>query len=77
MRYIKLFTALIAGIIFAGCAEPVIFSEVFQQNKEQKIYTAYNLWYTDVLASYSAVEQHPGLKHMDTKLVAPSTGSAY
>ena len=47
MRYIKLFTALIAGIIFTGCAEPVIFAEVFQQNKNEKIYTAYNLWYTD------------------------------
>ena len=49
MRHFKLFAALLTGLILAGCAEPVLFSEVFQQSKDQKIYTNYNLWYTDPL----------------------------
>ena len=49
MRFSKLASALFAAVLMVGCADPVVFSEVFQQTKEQKIYTKYNLWYTDPL----------------------------
>ena len=41
---------LVAAFLLAlvsGCAEPVLFSEVFQLEKGGKIYTKYNIWYTD------------------------------
>jgi len=41
------FAAVFAVIIFSGCADPVVFSEVFQLKKGEKIYTRYNIWYTD------------------------------
>ncbi len=34
-------------LLLAGCAEPVVFSEVFQQKLDDKIYLKYNLWYTN------------------------------
>lgn len=40
-------TALAALFLIGGCAEPVVFSEVFQLKEDQKLYTRYNLWYTD------------------------------
>ena len=46
-KLMLMFAAAIAVITGSGCVEPVIFSEVFQLKKDQKIYTAYNLWYTD------------------------------
>ena len=43
-----IFSALAAvTMLLAGCADPVVFSEVFQLKKGEKIYTKYNLWYTD------------------------------
>lgn len=75
MRYIKLFTALIAGIIFAGCAEPVIFAEVFQQNKEQKIYTAYNLWYTNAADMDTLNVQQGSFIPVGTEIEPISTSS--
>ncbi len=75
MRYIKLFTALIAGIIFAGCAEPVIFAEVFQQNKEQKIYTAYNLWYTNAADMDTLNVQQGSFIPVGTEIEPLSTSS--
>ena len=47
MRFSTVATALAALLYLCGCAEPVVFSEVLQQKKGQKIYTKYNLWYTD------------------------------
>ena len=41
------FAAISVLLCAVGCSEPVVFSEVFQQSREQKIYTAYNIWYTD------------------------------
>ncbi len=38
--------AIVAAALF-GCAEPVVFSEVFQLREGEKIYTRYNIWYTD------------------------------
>lgn len=47
----KAFFAVAAAVftmmIFSGCADPVVFSEVFQLKKGEKIYTRYNIWYTD------------------------------
>ena len=44
--------ALLAGVIasavlLTGCAEPAVFSEVFQLEQGQKLYTACNIWYED------------------------------
>ena len=45
----KILIVLAAAVLLAGsgCVEPVVLAEVFQLKKEQKIYTAYNIWYTD------------------------------
>lgn len=50
MRVSLLFACLAAAVSFflGGCAvEPVVFSEVFQQKQGEKLYTRYNIWYTD------------------------------
>ncbi len=39
--------AFAAVLLGTGCSEPVVFSEVFQQGENEKLYTAYNIWYTD------------------------------
>ncbi len=39
--------ALAAVFCGSGCADPVVFGEVFQLKKGQKLYTKYNIWYTD------------------------------
>ena len=33
--------------LICGCADPVLFSEVFQLQQGQKLYTRHNIWYTD------------------------------
>ena len=45
--FLCIFAAISVAFIGAGCSEPVIFSEVFQQAENEKLYTAYNIWYTD------------------------------
>ncbi len=47
MRFTTVAALLSVVLYLCGCAEPVVFSEVLQQQKDQKIYTRYNLWYTD------------------------------
>ena len=39
--------AAAAAAIFCGCSDPVVFAEALQMRKEDKVYTKYNLWYTD------------------------------
>lgn len=34
-------------ILVSGCADPIVFAEVFQMGKDTRIYTQYNIWYTD------------------------------
>ncbi|MBE6384328.1 MAG: hypothetical protein E7048_01540 [Lentisphaerae bacterium] len=43
---------LLMGAVFVltlltGCVEPVVFAEVLQMKKGDKVYTAYNIWYED------------------------------
>ena len=73
MRHFKLFAALLTGLILAGCAEPVLFSEVFQQSKDQKIYTKYNLWYTDPLDMDSLNVQQGSFIPVGTEIEPIST----
>ncbi len=49
MRFQIFFVCIAAVFAFfaGGCAEPVVFAEVFQQQQDQKYYTKYNIWYTD------------------------------
>ena len=49
MKKLFLLLAASAALLFSsGCmVEPVVFAEVFQLQKDQKLYTAYNIWYTD------------------------------
>ena len=37
--------AAMFAVIVCGCADPVVFAEVFQLEKGQDICTAYNIWY--------------------------------
>ena len=39
--------AAAVALWLCGCADPVVFSEVFQQKTGEDIYTRYNLWYED------------------------------
>ena len=44
----SLICAAVVALIAAGCSsEPVVFAEVFQQGENEKLYTAYNIWYSD------------------------------
>ena len=46
--FLYVIAAVFSVILGAGCCfEPVVFSEVFQQGVNEKLYTAYNIWYTD------------------------------
>ncbi|MBO5766514.1 MAG: hypothetical protein J6S24_09505 [Lentisphaeria bacterium] len=49
MKKIFIFLAGVSAIFaMSGCAaDPEVFAEVFQQKENEKIYTAYNIWYTD------------------------------
>ena len=49
-KFFSFCAAGLAGLLLCGCAaspEPILMSEVFQLKKDQKIRTAYNIWYTD------------------------------
>lgn len=46
-KLMMLLAPVCAAFLFSGCVEPVVFAEVFQLKKGEKIYTANNLWYTD------------------------------
>lgn len=49
-KFFAVFAAVFAGLLLCGCAaapEPILMQEVFQLKKDQKIRTAYNIWYTD------------------------------
>ena len=41
----RLLACFAVVMLLAGCTEPVVFSEVFQLDQDDKLYTAYNLWY--------------------------------
>ena len=47
MNKIMVLCAAAVAAVLSGCADPVVFSEVFQLEKGQEIYTRYNLWYDD------------------------------
>ena len=42
-----IFASVIAFICAGCCSEPVVFAEVFQQGENEKLYTAYNIWYSN------------------------------
>ena len=45
---LKIAVALMGALLLlAGCADPVVFSEVLQMKVGDKVYTACNLWYED------------------------------
>ena len=49
-KFFAVSAAVLAGLLLCGCAaspEPILLPEVFQLKKDQKIRTAYNIWYTD------------------------------
>jgi len=39
--------AAVLAAVLCGCGEPVVFAEALQMRKDDKVYTKYNLWYTD------------------------------
>ena len=49
--------------VFCGCnSEPVVFAEALQLKKGEKVYTNYNIWYTDPANRDEANEQ---ISHME------------
>ena len=51
MRFRRFVPALVcaaAAVLFCGCnTEPVVFAEALQLRQDDKVYTKYNIWYTD------------------------------
>ncbi|MBQ6352638.1 MAG: hypothetical protein IJJ28_05180 [Lentisphaeria bacterium] len=39
--------AVLLLAMLCGCSDPVVFAEALQMRKGDKVYTKYNLWYTD------------------------------
>lgn len=74
MRLSKLFAFISVCLILAGCADPVVFSEVFQLSKGDRIYTAYNLWYTDPLNMDSLNVQQGSFIPLGTEIEPLATG---
>ena len=46
-KWQMMFIAALTALSFCGCADPVVFGEVFQLEKGQEICTKYNIWYDD------------------------------
>jgi len=77
MRIFTVFAAaFIALAVLTGCVEPVVFSEVFQQTTDQKIYTKYNIWYTDPGNISSLNIQHGSFIPVRTEIEPVSTSWA-
>ena len=74
MKRFKILVAVLAGMVLAGCADPVLFSEVFQQSENQKIYTGYNLWYNDPAAMDCLNVQQGSFIPVGTEIEPLSTG---
>lgn len=74
MRLYKFFAFLSVCLMLSGCADPVVFSEVFQLSKGDRIYTAYNLWYTDPLKMDSLNVQQGSFIPVGTEIEPISTG---
>ena len=50
MRLVKIVPALVCAAVAAwlcGCSEPAVFAEALQLKQGEKVYTNYNIWYTD------------------------------
>jgi len=76
MRIFTIFAVvLIAAATLTGCVEPVVFSEVFQQTADQKIYTKYNIWYTDPADINSLNIQHGSYIPLGTEIEPVSTSN--
>ena len=73
MRYFSFLAVVAAVVLLNGCADPVVFSEIFQQSKDQKIYTAYNLWYNDPLNMDSMNVQQGSFIPVGTEIKPLST----
>ncbi|MBO5822536.1 MAG: hypothetical protein J6R86_05945 [Lentisphaeria bacterium] len=46
-KSLLLFFGFALGLLVTGCADPVVFGEVFQLEKDQELCTRYNIWYDD------------------------------
>ena len=46
-KSLLLFFGAVLGLLVTGCADPVVFGEVFQLEKGQELCTKYNIWYDD------------------------------
>ena len=46
-KWMLFISAALLCAVVSGCADPVVFSEVFQLEKGQEICTKYNIWYDD------------------------------
>ena len=64
------FAAAATAWLFSGCAspDPVVFAEVLQLQKDQKIYTAWNLWYDNSGRIDSRNVQHGSFLPLGTEI---------
>ena len=47
-RFVPVLACAAAVVLFCGCnTEPVVFAEALQLRQDDKVYTKYNIWYTD------------------------------
>ena len=72
MRKICFMMAAALALI-CGCADPVLFSEVFQLEQGQKLYTRHNLWYTDPAAINCLNIQNGTMIPMGTEIIPVET----
>ena len=69
-KILTFFASAAAALLFCGCAssDPVMFAEVLQLQKDQKIYTAWNLWYDNSGRIDSRNVQHGSFLPLGTEI---------
>ena len=78
MRVIRvLFFSLFTTVVFCGCSsEPVVFAEALQMRKGDRLYTRYNLWYTDPADISCLNIQEGAFIPVGTEVIPISTSSS-
>ena len=70
------FAALVSCALFSGCADPVVFAEALQMHKGDKVYTKYNIWYTDPMNISCLNIQEGSFIPVGTEIIPVNTESS-
>ena len=68
--------AVVSCALFTGCADPVVFAEALQMHKGDKVYTKYNLWYTDPMNISCLNIQEGSFIPLGTEIIPVNTESS-